>query len=169
MKTYFKTEEFSTDQNNLMTLEPKLVSQVQDYDYFYVIDFTEKCGEWVNASGIQNGFLTLQALHTTCVIGINELDEPCLLGDINNALRESYPRTKKYLHNGPLRTKNLCEGDHKCDRNADAHLKAFLFGSPTQTVLIREGKPVFGQWQRLCLIDFDGPRTRKVAIQVIGE
>ena len=169
MKSFSKTLEINTGQNNLLDLEPKLADHVEDFDFFYIIDFTLESRDWVRESKIQNGFLTLQALHTTCVITINELDEPCLLGDINNALREFFPKTKKYLHNGPLRTKNLCDDDHKCDRNADAHLKSCLFGSPTQTVIIQDGKPIFGQWQRLCLIDFDGPRNRKVAIQIIGE
>ena len=169
MKHYYKTIGVDTDHNNLLELEPKLSTHVQDSDFFYIKDFTEDCTTWVTESGIQNGFLTLQALHTTCVISINELDEPCLLGDINNALRDVFPKSGKYLHNSSLRTKNLCESDRKCDGNADAHLRSFFFGSPTQTVIVRDGKPVFGQWQRLCLVDFDGPRHRKIAIQVIGE
>ena len=168
MKTFYKTIEFATDQSNLLELEPKLAPHVQDFDFFYIKDFTTDCSVWIQESGVQNGFLTVQALHTTCVVGLNELDEPCLLGDINNTLREMTPKTKTYLHNSKLRTKNLCESDNKCDRNADAHLRSFLFGSPSQTIIVREGKPVFGQWQRLCLIDFDGPRSRQVAIQVIG-
>jgi len=169
MKTYFKELEFSTDQNNLLDLEPKLAPHLEDFDYFSVIDLTDQCHEWVKESGINNGFVTLQILHTTCVIVINELDEPCLLGDINITLREALPKTRPYLHNSSMRTKNLCVDDVKCDRNGDAHVKASLYGSPTQTVIVRDGKPLFGRWQRICLIDFDGPRERNLAVQVIGE
>ncbi|MBI4211412.1 MAG: YjbQ family protein [Deltaproteobacteria bacterium] len=169
VKTFFKTIDVITDQNNLLQLEPNLSGHVDEYDYFYLKDFTEEAFQWVEESGIQNGFLTIQAMHTTCVIAINELDEPCLLGDMSNAVRASYPKGTKYLHNSSLRTKNLCEEDNKCDRNADAHLKSFLFGSPSQLLIVRDGKPLFGRWQRLCLIDFDGPRRRQVAIQVLGE
>ena len=95
MKSFSKTLEIHTGQNNLLDLEPKLADHVEDFDFFYIIDFTLESRDWVRESKIQNGFLTLQALHTTCVITINELDEPCLLGDINNALREFFPKTKK--------------------------------------------------------------------------
>lgn len=169
MKSYFKELDVSTDQNNLLDLEPKLSSHVEDFDFFCIRDMTEDTKAWIQESGIQNGLLTVQALHTTCVVSINELDEPCLLGDINKALRELVPKGKSYLHNSGLRTKNLCEDDYKCDTNADAHMKSFLFGSPSQTIIIRDGQPVWGRWQRLCLIDLDGPRDRKVMVQVIGE
>lgn len=169
MKSFYKELNITTDQNNLLDLEPKLSNHVEDFDFFSIKDLTEESRNWVRESGIQNGLLTVQALHTTCVVSINELDEPCLLGDINKALREFIPKGKPYLHNSGLRTKNLCEDDHKCDTNADAHMKSFLFGSPTQSIIIRDGQPVWGRWQRLCLIDLDGPRERKVMIQVIGD
>lgn len=169
MKSFYKELNITTDQNNLLDLEPKLSNHVDDFDFFSIKDLTEESRNWVRESGIQNGLLTVQALHTTCVVSINELDEPCLLGDINKALREFIPKGKPYLHNSGLRTKNLCEDDHKCDTNADAHMKSFLFGSPTQSIIIRDGQPVWGRWQRLCLIDLDGPRERKVMVQVIGD
>lgn len=169
MKFFSKTLTFQTDQNNLLDLEPQLMGEIQEFDFFSVIDLTQKSQEWVEESGVKNGLLTVQSLHTTCVISINELDEPCLLGDINKVLREFVPKTKAYLHNGPIRTKNLCADDHKCDRNADAHIKAFLYGSPSQTVIISDGQPVWGKWQRLCMIDFDGPRERQMRVQVLGD
>lgn len=169
MRSYYKTVELNTQQINLHELEPKLVSHLQDYDFFHVTDLTEQSAAWVNESGMKDGLLTVFVHHTTCILSINELDEPCLLGDINQHLRDEIPKNKSYLHNGPLRWKNLCEDDDKCDRNADAHIKSFLYGSPSQTMIIRNGKVVWGQWQRLCLIDFDGPRKRNISVQIIGD
>lgn len=169
MRSYYKTVEFNTQQINLHELEPKLVSHLQDYDFFHVTDLTEQSATWVNESGMKDGLLTVFVHHTTCILSINELDEPCLLGDINQHLRDEIPKNKSYLHNGPLRWKNLCEDDDKCDRNADAHIKSFLYGSPSQTMIIRSGKVVWGQWQRLCLVDFDGPRKRNISVQIIGD
>ncbi|MFO1519582.1 MAG: secondary thiamine-phosphate synthase enzyme YjbQ [bacterium] len=169
MKSYYQTIEVATDQNNLLELEPRLSDHVKDLDFFHVTDLTEDCKKWVSESGVKNGFVVLQALHTTCIISINELDEPCLLGDINDKLRDSVPKQAPYLHNGPIRYKNLCSDDKKCDRNGDAHVKAFMYGVPSQTLIVREGKPEFGRWQRVCLIDFDGPRKRQVSVQVMGE
>ncbi|MCB1214806.1 MAG: secondary thiamine-phosphate synthase enzyme YjbQ [Deltaproteobacteria bacterium] len=173
MKSFYKELSLKTDQNNLLDFQENLSPYVEDFDFFSITDLTQESFEWVKESGIQNGLLTLQALHTTCVVAINELDEPCLLGDLNRALREFIPKArqdrKPYLHNSGLRTKNLCEDDYKCDTNADAHMKSFLFGSPSQSVIIRDGKPVWGTWQRLCLIDLDGPRERRAVVQIIGE
>lgn len=169
MRCFYKTLEVKTDQNNLLGLEPKLVDYIKEFDYFSIIDLTEQSREWVRESGIRDGLLTVQAMHTTCVVSINELDEPCLLGDINQHLREAVPKNKPYLHNSKIRTKNLCASDTKCDRNGDAHLKAFLYGGPTQTVIVQNGQPSWGTWQRLCMIDLDGPRERKILVQVMGE
>lgn len=169
MKIFYHEFGLKTGQNNLYELQENLADQIQDLDYFHITDFTEDCYQWVEKSGIQDGLLTVQVLHTTCLISINELDEPCLLGDINNYLREELPKTRQYLHNGPLRHKNLCAEDTKCDRNGDAHMKSFLYGTPTQSVLIKNGKPIFGEWQRMCMIDLDGPRDRKVMVQVMGQ
>lgn len=169
MRFFYKDLSVPTDQNNLLELEPKLAPYLDDHDIFFIRDLTDDAGTWVTESGIVNGVLTIQVLHTTCLMSINELDEPCLLGDLAKKLREFAPRQEAYLHNSSVRTKNLCENDIKCDRNADAHIKATLLGSPTQQVLVRDGRPLFGQWQRLCLIDLDGPRTRQVVVQIIGE
>ncbi len=168
MKVFYKELSFDTDQNNLLELEPKLAPYVEDFDFFSIIDLTEESTKWVEESQIKDGILTVQAMHTTCVVSVNELDEPCLLGDINKALRDFIPKGKAYLHNSGIRTKNLCEDDYKCDTNADAHMKSFLFGGPTQSVIVKNGKPIWGTWQRLCLIDLDGPRKRQVTVQILG-
>jgi len=167
-KSYFKQIDIQTEQNNLLQLEPLLVDHVKDYDFFYIKDLTDDLMEWVLESQVTEGTITIQSLHTTCVVAINELDEPCLLGDINKHLSNSIPRTAKYLHNSSMRTKNLCESDTKCDRNADSHMKSFLFGQPSQSVIIHNGEPVLGEWQRLCFIDLDGPRKRKFAVSIVG-
>lgn len=168
MKSYFKQIEIETKQNNILDLQDNLGEHVDERaDFFSLYDLTDDCYEWVKQSGLKNGLLTVQVLHTTCVICINELNEPCLVADINKLLRENFPRNRAYLHNSPLRTENLCD-DLTCDQNGDAHAKSSLNGVPTQTVIVRDGKPLFGTWQRLCMIEFDGPRTRKVAIQILG-
>jgi secondary thiamine-phosphate synthase enzyme len=169
MLCFNKTVTYATDHNNLAEIEPKLVPYLKEFDFFSIHDLTEPTRQWVQESKIQNGLLTVQALHTTCVVALNELDEPCLLGDLNGFLRDLIPHHKPYLHNSKIRTKNLCADDKKCDRNADAHMKSFLFGAASQTLIVKAGQPVYGRWQKLCLIDFDGPRERSVAVQIIGE
>lgn len=169
MNCYFKTLTYETSQNNLADVEPKLVPYISEFDFFSIHDLTEASRNWVKESGIKDGLLTCQVHHTTCVLAVNELDEPCLLGDISSFLREIIPRNKPYLHNSKIRTKNLCADDKKCDRNADAHMKSFMCNGASQTLIVKDGVPLYGQWQKLCLIDLDGPRERQITVQVIGE
>lgn len=169
MLCFNKRVTLATDHNNLAEIEPKLVPYLKEFDFFSIYDLTEPSRLWIQESGIQNGLLTVQTLHTTCIVALNELDEPCLLGDLNGFFRELIPHDKPYLHNSKIRTKNLCADDKKCDRNADAHMKSFLFGAASQTLIVKDGQPVYGRWQKLSLIDFDGPRERSVAVQILGE
>ena len=169
MLCFNKRVTLATDHNNLAEIEPKLVPYLKEFDFFSIHDLTDPSRLWAEESCIQNGLLTVQALHTTCIVALNELDEPCLLGDLNGFFRDLIPHHRPYLHNSKIRTKNLCADDNKCDRNADAHMKSFLFGAASQTLIVKDGQPVYGRWQKLSLIDFDGPRERMVAVQIIGE
>lgn len=168
MKMQWEELAVNTGENNLATLDPKLQNVVEPYDLFFIEDLTPRLQQLVAGGGIQEGQLVAQCLHTTTTLSINELDEPMLVADIYRTLNKLAPRVHDYLHNSPMRTKNLCADDKRCDRNADAHIKAFLTGSPTATCLIRNGELVLGQWQRISFIDFDGPRTRKIMVQISG-
>lgn len=53
----------------------------------------------------------------------------------------------------------------RCDGNGDAHIKATLFG-PGQIIPVTNGKLSLGQWQRIFLCEFDGPRKRQVKVTV---
>jgi len=169
MQCYYKTVQVATDQNNLAHLEEKLIPFLREFDFSSIHDLTQESKNWIEESKVKNGLLTVQTMHTTCVVAVNELDEPCLVGDLNAFLRELIPHHKPYLHNSKIRTKNLCADDKKCDRNADAHMKSLLFGAASQTLMIKDGEPLYGKWQKLCLIDFDGPRERQVVVQIMGE
>ena len=160
--------EVRTEANNLLTLDPKLKGNVSETDHFYMKDITEDFKEIVSKNAVADGLFTAQLLHTTGILAVNELDEPMLVGDISNVLRRLVSTEEPYLHNSGLRTKNLCEEDNKCDRNAHAHIQSFAFGSPSVTLLIQNHQLVLGQWQRVSLIDLDGPRIRKLLIQVMG-
>ena len=51
--------------------------------------------------------------------------------------------------------------------NSDSHLKTSLFG-PSLSVIVSDGELVLGTWQGIYLCEWDGPRERKVAVQVLG-
>lgn len=169
MKIFWKDHVVSTQENNLAALDPKLAKFVEKHHFFSLHDLTETFQQLVAESGIRNGLFTAQSMHTTAVLSVNELDEPMLVMDICRTLDRLTPKVEDYLHNSPLRTKNLCEEDNKCDRNADAHIKAYISGGPVASVLVREGTLVLGRWQRVAFVDYDGPRDRRITVQILGE
>ncbi len=50
--------------------------------------------------------------------------------------------------------------------NAAAHIKASMLGA-SETVFIENGVLVLGTWQSIFFCEFDGPRTRRVLVQLI--
>ncbi len=169
MKIAWHDMVIQTKDNNLAELDSKLQQFVERHHFFSLHDLTDNFQAVIAESNIRNGFLKAQSHHTTAVLSINELDEPMLVMDIQRVLEAMVPKVQDYLHNSKLRTKNLCAEDNKCDRNADAHIKSYLSGGPTISMLVRDGKLVLGKWQRVALIDYDGPRERNITVQIMGE
>jgi len=119
--------------------------------------------EAINNAGIKNGFVTVTSQHTTTAIAINEHEER-LLDDIRVFLERLAPPGDKYLHNDiALRD---CPPDEP--ENAHSHLVGMLLGS-SEVIALSDGELVLGQYQSVMLYELDGPRTRKVNVQVIGE
>ncbi len=164
----YKEFRIETKQQNLTDFDPRLADYIEPQDFFFLQDITDELKTFVADSGISHGTLTTQVLHTSAMIIVNELNEPMLLGDIVKKLRGFVPKNEKYLHNSALRVVNRCDDDTHCDRNADAHVKASLFGSPSVALVVRDGELVLGQWQRIALIEFDGPRPRDILAQLMG-
>lgn len=128
------------------------------------IDLTREVQTIVEASGICNGLVTIQSLHTTTGVLINE-NEPLLLQDMKQALERVAPRSRKYRHDDfSIRTVNMTEEE---EPNGHAHCKALFV--PTSVVLnVLDGKAVLGRWQRLFLVELDRPRKRTVSVLVFG-
>ena len=87
-------------------------------------------------------------------ITINENADPDVVHDILLALDEMVPRSNSRFRHS--------EG------NSDAHCKSSLVGCSEQ-VLIKDGSLVLGTWQAIYFCEFDGPRSRRVVVQVRGE
>ena len=128
------------------------------------IDITEKIQKKIKKSGIKNGVINIQSLHTTMSIIVNEA-EPLLISDMKKLLEKLAPRTMKYTHdNFEIRNVNMCDGE--C-ANGHSHNKAIHL--PTSTMLnIVKSSLQLGTWQRIFAIELDRSRSRKVALQIIG-
>ena len=119
-----------------------------------MIDVTSKVSSVVSKSGIENGEATVYCPHTTAAITINENADPSVPHDILLTLSELMPPNRPgYQHS---------EG------NSDAHSKSSMVGCSEQ-VLVKDGKLALGTWQGVFFCEFDGPRSRKVLVQVRGE
>jgi len=129
-------------------------------------DVTDDVFDFVKETGVKNGIMNVQTLHTTTALIVNE-NEPLLIEDMKNNFREIAKKDIYYGHNDfEVRTVNMC-GLTEC-KNGHSHcLAAYL---PTHVTLnIVDGKVSFGQWQRIFFIELDHARTRKVQVQVMGE
>jgi len=126
-------------------------------------DLMQGIKDAVANSGIKNGFVTITSQHTTTAIAINE-NEDRLVDDVKTFLNRLIPPSDKYLHNDiELRD---CPPDEP--ENAHSHLAAMLLGS-SEVIALADGQMVLGQYQSVMLYELDGPRQRKVNVQVYGE
>ena len=119
-----------------------------------MIDITEQVGSIVRQSGIANGDVVVYCPHTTAAITINENADPNVIHDILLTLTELLP------HHRP--------GYRHSEGNSDAHCKSSIIGCSEQ-ILIKDNALALGTWQGIFFCEFDGPRSRKVIVQVRGE
>lgn len=115
-----------------------------------MVDITRAVSQAVKDSQIENGICLVYVPHTTAGVTINENADPDVVRDMLAAFSEMVPKLP-YRH---------MEG------NSDAHIKAALIGT-SQTVIIENGALQLGTWQGIYFCEFDGPRTRKVYVQII--
>lgn len=126
-------------------------------------DITPGVRDAVAGSGIRDGFVTVTSQHTTTAIAINE-NEARLVEDVKIFLNRLIPPRDRYLHNDiALRD---CPEDEP--ENAHSHLAAMLLGS-SEVIALSLGELVLGQYQSVMLYELDGPRRRRVSVQVYGE
>ena len=139
--------------------------EFQTKDKFDFIDITDEIKSFVEKSGIKNGLINIQNMHTSSAIIVNE-NEPLLIGDMKQCLEMLAPQSLDYSHDDfSIRTVNLCEDECK---NGHSHCKAILL-LPSTTINLIKGEMQLGQWQRILFIELDRSRKRNVQIQVLGE
>ena len=119
-----------------------------------MIDITSQVRSLVGQTGVTDGDVIVYCPHTTAAITINENADPSVPHDMLMTLDELLPRHRSgYRHS---------EG------NSDSHCKSSLVGCSEQ-ILIKGGSLQLGTWQGIFFCEFDGPRSRKVVVQIRGE
>ena len=118
-----------------------------------VVDITDLVAGVVKTTPRQTGLIHLFLLHTTAALTIADLD-PGTDQDLLDALREMIPKLP-YRH------------PHDPEHVPD-HILSALMGT-SLTVPMASGKPLLGAWQRIVLVEFDGPRQRQLVVSVASE
>jgi len=116
-------------------------------------DLTERVQEALSELGATEGVALVSVPHCTCAVYLNE-NESGLLDDTLTALG-FLGRLQRWRHD-------------IIDNNAGAHLAASLLGS-SALVPVKMGRLELGTWQRVLLVELDGPRTRRVTVAVLAE
>src|SRR5262245_10754133 len=92
LRTHYTRIEVQTERQNLTALDPRLSEFLEPSDFFYIQDVTSELHRVVLESGVRNGVLTVQILHTSATLVVNEIDEPMLLGDLMRKVRAFAPK-----------------------------------------------------------------------------
>jgi secondary thiamine-phosphate synthase enzyme len=140
----------------------KMFNRIVDWitnDRTQLINITDRINDVVRKSGIRDGLVHLQSLHTTTSVFLNEWQD-ALLHDMRRLLDELVVRDDNWRHNNPEYS--------DCERkNADSHLRGMIMGQ-TLCLQVRNSAVLLGTWQSIILAEFDGPRSRSLSIQVSG-
>jgi secondary thiamine-phosphate synthase enzyme len=140
----------------------KIFNRIVDWitsERMQLINITERIDDIVRKSGVRDGIVHLQSLHTTTAVFINEWQD-ALIHDVRAFLDELVCRENYFRHNDPLYSD--CER-----RNADSHLRGMIMGQ-SLCLQVRNSSVLLGTWQSIILAEFDGPRSRSMSIQVSG-
>jgi octaprenyl-diphosphate synthase len=132
------------------------------------VDITPRIREEIRRTGLRNGRVHLQSLHTTLGLAVNE-NEPLLLRDFEGLLERLAPAGAGYEHDDFARRFDI-RTDHPDEPvNGHAHCRALLL-SAFATLMVEDGDLVLGRWQSVFAVELDGPRRhRTLAIQLEGE
>ncbi len=121
------------------------------------INVTPQVEDALKKSGIKEGLCLVNTMHITSSVFIND-DESGLHRDFEEWLEVLAPYRKDggYEH-------NLTGED-----NADAHLKRTIMGREV-VVAVTKGRLDFGPWEQIFYGEFDGQRSKRVLVKLIGE
>ncbi len=121
------------------------------------VNITPQIEKLVKQSKVKEGLCLVNAMHITASIFIND-NEKGLHQDYEKWLEALAPHapTSQYDHN------------KTGEDNADAHLKRQVMGREV-VIAITDGELDFGPWEQIFYGEFDGKRSKRVLVKIIGE
>src|SRR2546425_7484252 len=125
-----------------------------------VSDITKLVRDAIQQFGVTTGIALVNTLHTTCALFVNEY-QAALVDDLKKMFDRLVPERGGYRHDDPRYS--------DCERgNGHSHLRAALLGRNV-AVPINDGELTLGRFQSIIFAELDGPRSRQISVQVIGE
>ncbi len=119
------------------------------------INITQPVEAALRKSGIREGMILVSAMHITAAVYVNDAEEG-LIQDIDEWAERLAPSGPQYRH-------------HRTgESNGDSHLKSLLMHHEV-IIPVTDGKLDFGPWQQVYYAEFDGQRSKRVLIKVMGE
>ena len=119
------------------------------------INITRDVAKAVEKSGIDEGMALVSAMHITAGVYVNDA-EGGIIADIDEWLEHLAPYRDDYRHHRTGET------------NGDSHLKSLLIHHEV-IVPVTEGRLDLGPWQQVYYAEFDGRRSKRLIIKVMGE
>jgi secondary thiamine-phosphate synthase enzyme len=116
-----------------------------------IIDITEKIEKIIEKQDQEKGFIYLFALHTTCALTTADLDPGTDL-DMLDAFEKIIPKLNYRHPHNPNHVGN--------------HIMSSIIG-PGLLLPFEDRKLILGTWQRIVLIELDGPREREIYFKII--
>ena len=124
---------------------------VETHSRCELVDITREVQGILDGIGVEEGLAYVYCPHTTAGIAINENADPTVKRDFLTLIEKRIPHRDDYRH---------AEG------NSDSHIKSILTG-PGQAIPVTGGRLALGTWQGIFFCEYDGPRHRRVHVQVI--
>lgn len=118
-----------------------------------VLDITDTVEVHLQSSPVANGVCNLLVLHTTAALTTADLDPGTDL-DLLDAYEAMVPKLRYRHPHNPAHT-----GDH---------IMSALIGT-SLSLPFEKKKLLLGTWQRVILLEFDGPRQREIALSISAE
>jgi secondary thiamine-phosphate synthase enzyme len=114
-----------------------------------ILDITDRVQTWLrDKRGNQSGVCQLVVLHTTAALTTADLD-PGTDADMLDAFERMVPK---------LNYRHPHDPEHVPD-----HILSALIGT-SLGLLVENGELILGTWQRVILVELDGPRDREIAV-----
>lgn len=139
---------------NVLTARMELITT----EPIELIDITPHLHDFCKKIRVKEGVIVVTSQHTTAGIKINEKCD-LLEKDLKSFLKKLAPPDENYHHNH-----EALDGR----KNAHSHLLSYLL-SHSETVIVKNGDILLGNWQSLFFIELDGPRaSRTVVMTYLG-